>query len=447
MSKFVKNAHLQEDVGPGSRGRVAAAESLTAKRLLTLSTSGVAKAGVGDTDIVGISVNGDAGDSATHELTSVLYNGEAEVTAGTYIKKGDLIKAGPLGLAVPALTSNYAGDNFASAITGLAFGNQPTNDGVEVVSSSAADTTSVTIYGTTTGTLTVVSETVVLTGTTAVSTEKTDWGVVLGFEIPRGKPLAAGTITVREASGNATISTLTAGNRQKGVQNVAATSVRNAYGHPFVAIASGATTKTVGVVGVDPTGDVAKAAVALAGTAGVRAIGNFGLITKLLFGDVEADRTVTFKVDTILDVASLIVGRAKADVDPGDDVLILKDKINLSAETRKDFQSMSVQTIDMASTQVTLVLEDPEETGELKLVGQLLFVDANSNGTEDLVLPAEDESTGLWLIIVNTGGESIVVKNSADDATVVTVATTEISMVACDGTTWKGGMMSPIAPA
>lgn len=89
------------------------------------------------------------------------------------------------------------------------FTNQPSNDGIEVLSSAAGDTTqTVTVWGTTTGTKTVVSEDVALNGTTAVATTKTDWGLILALELDN---TAAGTVTAREASGDQTITTIAAG--------------------------------------------------------------------------------------------------------------------------------------------------------------------------------------------------------------------------------------------
>lgn len=94
------------------------------------------------------------------------------------------------------------------------FTNQPANDGVEVISNNAGDTGLLTIFGTTTGTGALVHETISLNGTTPVSTVKTNWGNILGAFLGdvTGQNItpAVGTITIREASANATITTLTA---------------------------------------------------------------------------------------------------------------------------------------------------------------------------------------------------------------------------------------------
>jgi hypothetical protein len=100
----------------------------------------------------------------------------------------------------------------------------------------------------------------------------------------------------------------------------------------------------------------------------------------------------------------------------------------------------AIQTIDMADAQVALVY-GTAGAGEVKLTGQILLVDANSAGTEDLLLPPEAGGTGLFLVVCNTGGEDIVVKDDADAVTIATVSTAESAIFACDGTTWRGGVV------
>ncbi|MCE5220041.1 MAG: hypothetical protein LLF98_01935 [Clostridium sp.] len=101
------------------------------------------------------------------------------------------------------------------------FTNQPANDGVEVVSNSASDVGKCTIFGTTNGTGAFAYETITLTGATAKATTKTDWGNIYGVFLGDiyGKNIspAVGTITVREASDDQTITTLTAGAISKGM--------------------------------------------------------------------------------------------------------------------------------------------------------------------------------------------------------------------------------------
>lgn len=178
---------------------------------------------------------------------------------------------------------------------GLAFTNQPANDGVEIVSASAADTTqSITLYGTTNGSDTVVAETVALNGTTVVSTVKTDWGVILGYTLSAS---CAGTVTVREASGNATISTITAGLTSRGVETVVLTS---GYNVPPVLAASGATTKQIGLIGTNSAGTTIYDSQALTGTTPVAMNSSFATVTKILTGDLENTLTVTSSVTSNL---------------------------------------------------------------------------------------------------------------------------------------------------
>lgn len=103
---------------------------------------------------------------------------------------------------------------------GAALTNQPANDGVEILSASASDVNLITVIGTdyTTGKLTF--ETKRMTGATPISLAKTDWGTIYGFFLGdifgKNSTVAVGTITVREASADQAIGTLTAGDRSHG---------------------------------------------------------------------------------------------------------------------------------------------------------------------------------------------------------------------------------------
>lgn len=94
------------------------------------------------------------------------------------------------------------------------FTNQPDGDGVEVVSNNAGDTGLLTIFGTVKTTGVLKYETVTLKGTTAVATTETDWDDILGAFLGdiHGENIkaAVGTITLREASADQAITTLTA---------------------------------------------------------------------------------------------------------------------------------------------------------------------------------------------------------------------------------------------
>jgi len=102
--------------------------------------------------------------------------------------------------------------------------NQPAGDGVEIVSDNTADTMVCTIFGTTHGTNAFTHEQINLNGTTVVSTTKPDWGNIYGVILakPDGSQIkrATGTITIREASGNQAITTITATNFHAGMMNL-----------------------------------------------------------------------------------------------------------------------------------------------------------------------------------------------------------------------------------
>jgi len=139
--------------------------------------------------------------------------------------------------------------------------NQPAGDGVEVVSDSASDVMDCTIFGTTNGTTKLVHEQITLNGTTAVSTTKTDWGNILGIILARrdGRLLtrATGTITIREASGDLAITTITASNFHAGMMilylpglNV---NVLSASGNLYWSTLAAPATSTTGVTEVGKT--------------------------------------------------------------------------------------------------------------------------------------------------------------------------------------------------
>jgi uncharacterized protein (UPF0333 family) len=220
--------------------------------------------------------------------------GPVVVVADDAIGAGKPIKIGDSGRVLQFVDSTLAATTIKTTGAGVAFTNQPANDGIEVVSASAADTTqTVTIIGTTTGTDTVVAETVTLNGTTPVATTKTDWGVVLAL---KKSAATAGTVTVREASADQTISAgLTAAVLSLGVEAVTAAD-QQAYNVAPTAVASGATTKQIAVGGTNSAGTQIYASKALNGTTAVTFATAFKRVTEVYTGDVEASRTVVVKV-------------------------------------------------------------------------------------------------------------------------------------------------------
>jgi hypothetical protein len=193
--------------------------------------------------------------------------------------------------------SGVAYETILKTAAGLAFTNQPANDAVEVLSSSASDTSAVVIYGTTTATDTVVVETITLNGTTPVASVKTDWGVILGIE----KLATVGTITVREASADQTITTLTPTATAKGVETVPA-GTQAAFNVPPVVAASGASTKQIGLAGTNAAGTVIYDSQALTGATALEVNSGFATVTKVFTGDIETTVTVT-----VSDSADLMV--------------------------------------------------------------------------------------------------------------------------------------------
>lgn len=99
----------------------------------------------------------------------------------------------------------------------------------------------------------------------------------------------------------------------------------------------------------------------------------------------------------------------------------------------------SITTVAMGDGAWALV-QAPNVAGasQTQLTGNIVFCDPESGGaSEILTLPAVADSKGLWIIIINTGGEGIVVKDVATN-TIITLDTAQHGIVACDGTTWAG---------
>ena len=96
----------------------------------------------------------------------------------------------------------------------------------------------------------------------------------------------------------------------------------------------------------------------------------------------------------------------------------------------------SVQTIDMGDGPVTLTLIPGTPVGTL-MTSDVLYVDANSAGTENLLLPPEADWIGGILVIVNTCGETINIQNDAAGA-ILTLETANTAIVTNDGTTLRG---------
>ena len=204
--------------------------------------------------------------------------------------------------------------DIAGATAGGNFANQPAGDGVEILSSDALDITqSATIYGTTTGATTVIaSETIALDttdGTTPVSTVITTWETILGVELSAS---CAGTITFREASGNAEITTVLTTVLSGGIVTPSAAN-QDSKGQLPTHDCSGASTKKIGIIGTGVDG-LAQTFVDDLNGATEEAHGTecYLTITKILIGDVEAARDATINVGFVL-LDTTNIGSGKKD--------------------------------------------------------------------------------------------------------------------------------------
>ena len=98
------------------------------------------------------------------------------------------------------------------------------------------------------------------------------------------------------------------------------------------------------------------------------------------------------------------------------------------------------EAIAMADATHTLLVSGTAASNQTVITSNVLIVDpASSGSTENLVLPAEAASTGLLLIMLNSGGEGVVVQDDGG-ATILTLDTAQSGLLYCDGTTWRGLM-------
>ena len=288
--------------GQHSVGRRKSAAAIRPGRLLEFSSGNVQEASAGSFALAGFSKD----HIASGEYGPV-YMGPAVLIVESPVTAGQQLKASASGQLMPVLTADLTSDTLDTSSVGGAFTNQPANDGLEVVSSSAADTTqTLTVYGTTTSTDTVVVETVTLNGTSQVDFVKTDWGQVLAVQL---SATCAGTVTLREASGNATVKALTTGVNSAGLDAVTGTTLYVYNTIPTVE-GDGATTKQVGLIGTNSAGTTIYDSQALDGTTATAVNSAFNTITYILTGDVEVGVSVVLKRSATAEAEFLKVGRA-----------------------------------------------------------------------------------------------------------------------------------------
>jgi hypothetical protein len=262
--------------------------TIAANRLVKIDSSGNLVEGTIDSQAV-IGVNGEGVSKLANATIEIISYGRVDVVSAAPITAGDKLKCADNGRVITMNTSGKAAVTIDTA-TGEDGANQPANDGVELVSADAADTTqTATVIGITGETVT--TEDIALDGTTPVSTTKTDWDEILAVKVDA---VTAGDVTIREASGDQTICTITAGNLNVGVTAVPAAD-QSANGVAPTVVADGATTKMVGIQYTNTSGAVAYQADQLAGTV-AQTFGTAALLVTEIYGvDLESARTITVK--------------------------------------------------------------------------------------------------------------------------------------------------------
>lgn len=281
--------------------------TIPAYRLVKGHTDGTLLVGtLGSKRIVGANL-----ENAQKASTDALKLGAGYVTvvAAEPITAGDLIKCGDNGRVLQLADA----DNLDTVVgTGTAgnFGNQPTNDYIEILSSEAADISiGVTIIGTTTGGNVVVTEamtTHAANGTTAVKSTKADWGLILAVKIAAAH---AGTITVRKFTGPATIITIATGTLQAGVTEITATA-QGCHGLIPYAKAAAASTKQVGCKYTTSAGTASTYVSAPLNNTTAVPLAAANSIQEIYLGDVATGTTATFYTNATEDDEQLTVGHA-----------------------------------------------------------------------------------------------------------------------------------------
>jgi len=265
-------------------------------------------------------------------------SGLSTANGGDAIADNEIIRGdGTTGIQGGVLTSaDHNGDiagptaSTDTTIAGQDFGNQPANDGVTVVSDAAGDTTqTITIIGTTTGTDTVVTEDIVLNGVVAVNSVKVNWGQILAAKLSAA---CAGTVTITETSGGLTITTIAPAATSKGV-DTGSISCWNRI--PYV-VASGASTKQIGLKGTDSTGATIYDSQALTGATSLLMNSAFVTVTEYYIGDLESTRTATITAQAGVGIATITGTSANGNVtvDPqGTGAFVVSGKVGIEGSS------------------------------------------------------------------------------------------------------------------
>ena len=163
------------------------------------------------------------------------------------------------------------------------------SEAVKLVSSDAGDTMDVDVYGIAGDEI--VKDTVTLTGTDAVNTNRTDWTEVLAIKTASAM---AGNLTISDQDDNA-IATLTTPDGWVGA--IATDDSDAADGHAVKITAGGATTGVVGVLGTDKDDAEKYELVDFSEETIKNTLTGFKTITYLLIGaDEETTQTYSIEV-------------------------------------------------------------------------------------------------------------------------------------------------------
>lgn len=290
----IKNPDLRQYVaGQVSISLVDSGSGIAAGRVCE-HTSGEVKTGTEqNTAVMGITRNAIGTDDA-----GIVEWGYVPCLTASPVNAGDRIAPRASGYVGKAQTAQVS---LLDATAGGNFANQPANDGIEIVSSAAGDTTqTITLYGTLNGAATVlVTETLTLTGATQVVSSHTDWGALLAARL---SAVTAGNVTIREASGNATIIAITAGNLTAGI---AAATSSQAYGLIPRHDASGATTDPICVVGTGVDGAALTSIDTLNGaTEEDHGTTPFATVTEIYLGALASTVNVNFLTNEASDASA-----------------------------------------------------------------------------------------------------------------------------------------------
>lgn len=416
--------------------------TIAAHRLVTIASDGdVEQATANATDVHGVLHSAYTGklNAVAGDLVSVGVLRQT-VVADVAVVAGQSLKAAEGGKVIQFVDSELSGDTIEDNV-GVAFTNQPANDGVEVVSDNAADTTqTVTIYYTRNGTPdTVSTETKTLNGTTQVSFTHTDIDLVLAVE---KSAATTGTITFREASGNATITTLAAGTLTAG--KIAVTAGQTlAYNVAPTVVADAGTTKQVGLIGTNSAGTTIYDSQALTGAVPATMNVAFRTVTFLLVGDLEVARTVTAKVGAE-DNQRLYVGYSlEAGVADGlMDAFILPNHVSAG-----DIALLDGVTTGVVTASKAVVVDSNKDIGDFRNLDGV-NLDAGASGTAGTVdiFPGTAAKGKVALTAADSAGDTTttIVNASQGGARTYTIpdAGASASFVMTEGAQTKNGKLT-----